>query len=98
MQLHVTPHTTNPTGTITLTGQVAGPIPHGGITIELLVRYHHQWQPFRDPHTDTHGRFHIHYQFQGAEGRFPFRAQALAGQSGFPYATGDSNPVSVSTR
>ncbi|HUH80611.1 MAG TPA: carboxypeptidase-like regulatory domain-containing protein [Solirubrobacteraceae bacterium] len=98
VQLHVSPRTTSPVGTITLSGRVAGPIPHGGITIELLVRYHHQWQPFRDPHTNSHGAFHVRYQFQGAEGRFPFRAQALRGQAGFPYAAGYSATVDISTR
>ncbi|HUH80610.1 MAG TPA: hypothetical protein VLZ06_04720 [Solirubrobacteraceae bacterium] len=98
VKLHVAPHTMNPAGTITLTGQVAGPIPHGGITVVLLVHYHHQWQPFRDPRTNSHGRFQIRYQFQGAEGRFPFRAQALAGQNGFPYSTGSSVSVDVTTR
>ena len=97
VQLHITPARTSPDGTITLEGHVDGPVPPGGVYVELLVHYHGAWQPFRDPRTSASGRFRVSYQFQGASGRFPFRAQALGGQAGFPYATGTSRAVAVRT-
>jgi hypothetical protein len=93
--LHITPRRTGPGGTITLTGRVAGPLPRRGVVVELLVHYRGAWEPFRDARTDARGGFHVRYQFQGALGRFPFRAQVLGEQSGFPYATGVSRVVDV---
>ena len=43
------------------------------------------------------GRFRVRYQFEGAVGRFPFRAKVLGGQAGYPYATGESKPVEITT-
>jgi hypothetical protein len=97
VQLHVTPRHTSPSGTIRLIGQVQGPIPSQGVIVELLVHYLGHWEPFRTPRTDAGGRFHVSYQFQGAIGRFPFRAEAPSGQSGFPFTVGYSGPVDVST-
>jgi hypothetical protein len=60
--------------------------------------YHRgRWEPFRDPRTDGHGRFHVSYQFEGALGRTPFRAEVFGEQSTFPYATGLSPIVYVHT-
>lgn len=95
--LSVTPRHASSTGTIILTGKVQGPIPRGGTIVELLVHYRGRWEPFRDPRTDASGRFRVRYQFEGAVGRFPFRAEVLGGQSAFPYATGRSRPVDVAT-
>jgi hypothetical protein len=97
-QLTITPHHTDPTGTIILSGHAEGPIPPQGTIVELLVYYRGHWNPFRDPRTNSHGTFHVEYQFQGAIGRFPFRAQIPAGQAGHPYTTGYSKIVNVSTR
>ncbi len=44
------------------------------------------WEPFRTPRTNRAGHFAVAYQFEGGVGRFPFRAEVLGGQSGFPYA------------
>lgn len=97
VQMHITPRQTAPTGSIILAGQVAGPLPPSGVVVELLVHYYGAWQPFRDPHTDGSGHFRVRYQFQGAIGRYPFRAEVLGGQAGFPYADGASTPVAVHT-
>ncbi len=95
IQLHIAPARTSSTGTISITGLLAGPIPHGGVLVELLVHYRGQWVPFRTPRTSPSGRFKALYQFQGATGRFPFRALVPAGQAGFPYGGGYSNTISV---
>ena len=95
VQLHITPLRTSPAGTITITGTVPGPIPHDGVLVELLVHYRGAWVPFRTPRTSPTGRFKTRYQFQGASGRFPFRALVPAGQAGFPYGGGYSNTITV---
>jgi hypothetical protein len=95
VMLQVTPTRTSPTGTIALSGVVRGPVPRRGVVVELLVRYLGRWEPFRTPRSDSRGRFSVIYRFQGASGRFPFRATVLAGQSGLPYASGTSRAVNV---
>lgn len=97
VQLAVSPHRTGSEGTITLSGRVLGPIPPQGVVVELLVHYRGRWEPFRDPRTDAHGRFHVAYQFQGGIGRFPFRALVFGSQGGFPFALGESRTVDVTT-
>jgi len=97
VSLAVTPRRTRPTGTIELSGRVAGPIPSHGVVVELLVHYRGRWVPFRDPSTDRHGRFRVAYSFQGAEGRFPFRAVVPGGQTGFPYSGAVAPSVTVRT-
>jgi hypothetical protein len=97
VKLKITPHTTSPTSTITLTGRVQGPIPPQGAIVELLVHYLGHWEPFRDPHTNSHGYFKAVYQFQGAVGRFPFQAEIPTGQANLPYTRGYSNFVNIHT-
>ena len=97
VRMHITPRRTSPAGRIMLAGVVAGPIPSQGVVVELLVRYRGRWEPLRTPRTGANGRFKVAYQFQGAVGRFPFRAQVFGGQSGFPYATAYSEAIDVST-
>jgi len=97
VRLTVSPTHTGPAGRITLTGTVAGPIPQQGAIVNLLVHYRGRWEPFRTPRTNSHGRFSVLYQFQGGVGRFPFRAEVPAGQAGFPFASGSSRVVDVST-
>ena len=65
----------------------AGPVPPRGVVVELLVHYRGRWEPFRDPR-DRQARAlpRCDTSFQGAVGRFPFRAEILGGQAGFPYA------------
>jgi len=95
--LRVSPRRIPSTGSIVLRGQVAGPLPRGGMSVQLLVRYRGRWEPFRSPRTDGAGRFRVRYGFQGAIGRFPFRAQVLSGQAGFPYLGAASAPAIVSS-
>jgi hypothetical protein len=80
-----------------LSGLVLRPVPKQGVVVELLVYYLGQWEPFRSARTNAAGRFRLAYQFQGAIGRFPFRAEVFAGQSGFPFNHGDSRSVDVTT-
>lgn len=97
VQLRVTPRRTGSQGNILLAGQISGPVPGKGVVVELLVHYRGRWEPFREPRADSHGRFHSRYHFEGGIGRFPFRAEVIGGQSGYPYATGESAPIEVST-
>ncbi|MFI4984914.1 MAG: hypothetical protein ACHQAV_02870 [Solirubrobacterales bacterium] len=97
VKLEVSPRRTGSEGTITLSGKVLGPIPAGGVVVELLVHYRGRWEPFRTPRTDSRGRFQVIYQFQGGIGRFPFRALVFGGQGGFPFASGESQGVDVTT-
>lgn len=97
VKLSVSPHRTGSEGTITLSGQVLGPVPAEGVAVELLVHYRGRWEPFRVPQTDSRGRFEVVYQFQGGVGHFPFRASVLGGQTGFPFAHGESRAVDVTT-
>jgi hypothetical protein len=97
VRLKVSPRRTGPEGTIVLSGTVEGPIPHQGAIVDLLVHYRGRWEPFRTPRTNARGRFHVVYQFEGGVGRFPFRAEVPGGQAGFPFASGNSRVVHVST-
>jgi hypothetical protein len=97
VQLNVDPHHTSAEGTITLSGRVLGPVPAQGVVVELLVHYRGRWEPFRNPRTDSRGRFQVVYQFQGGVGRFPFRALAFGGQAEFPFLHGESRAVDVTT-
>jgi hypothetical protein len=97
VQLSVSPHRTGSEGMITLSGKVDGPIPRQGVVVDLLVHYRGRWEPFRTPRTNSHGRFRVLYQFEGGVGRFPFRALAFGGQSGFPFSSGESGAVDVIT-
>jgi hypothetical protein len=97
VKLTVSPHRTGSEGTITLSGHVLGPVPAQGVAVELLVHYRGRWEPFRVPQTDSRGRFEVVYQFQGGVGHFPFRALVLGGQTGFPFAHGESRAVNVTT-
>ncbi|MHB8490915.1 MAG: carboxypeptidase-like regulatory domain-containing protein [Solirubrobacteraceae bacterium] len=97
VRLHVSRRSTSPTGTIVLSGRVLGPIPKNGVLAELLVYYRGRWEPFRTPRTNSKGRFRVVYQFEGAVGRFPFKAEIPDGQAGFAFSTGYSAHVSVAT-
>jgi hypothetical protein len=97
IQLDINPRHTGPESTITITGTAQGPIPPQGTIVELLVYYRGHWEPIRTPRTNTHGYFHVAYKFQGAIGHFPFRAEVPAGQTNFPYTTGHSNTINITT-
>jgi hypothetical protein len=98
VQLGVSPRRTGSEGAITLSGRVLGPVPSQGVVVELLVHYRGHWEPFRDPRTDSRGRFRVVYQFQGGIGRFPFRAVVFGSQGDFPFAPGESRGVDVTTK
>jgi hypothetical protein len=97
VRLEIAPRQASANGTIVLTGRVLGPVPAQGVVVELLVHYRGRWEPFRDPRTDSSGHFRVVYQFEGGIGRFPFRAAVPAGQASFPYSSGYSNVVDVTT-
>jgi hypothetical protein len=96
--LHIAPRsTTNMEGEIELSGRVSGPIPKGGVQVDLLVFYRHRWVPFRTPRTDETGRFKAFYAFEGGIGRWPMQARVAAGQASFPFSSGTSKIIDVST-
>ena len=97
VRLSVTPQHTSPEGTVTLSGRVLGPIPPQGVSVDLLVHYRGHWEPFRTPRTDASGRFTVVYQFEGALGRFPFRAEVPPSQADFSFGRGLSGVVDVVT-
>ncbi len=97
VQLNVTPRRTSAEGAITLSGTVLGPIPAQGAIVDLLVHYRGRWEPFRTPRTNDRGHFRVVYQFEGGVGRFPFRAEVPAGQTGLPFTHGYSRVIDVAT-
>jgi hypothetical protein len=97
VRLRVSTTRTGAEGTIVLSGTVEGPIPPQGAIVDLLVHYRGRWEPFRTPRSNRHGRFRVSYQFQGAVGRFPFRAEVPSGQAGFPFDSGKSQVIYVRT-
>ncbi len=97
VRLSVTPQRTGSEGTVTLTGRVLGPVPPHGVSVDLLVHYRGHWEPFRTPRTDAAGRFTVVYQFEGALGRFPFRAEVPPSQADFYFGRGLSGVVDVVT-
>ena len=98
VRLSITPTQTGPEGMIVLSGTVEGAIPQQGAIVDLLVHYRGRWEPFRTPRTNERGRFRVAYQFEGGVGHFPFRAEVPGGQAGFPFGSGDSQVVDVSTK
>jgi hypothetical protein len=97
VQLTIAPRETGSNGTILLEGHVDGAIPAQGLIVEMRVRYHGRWVTFRTPQTNAEGYFETEYQFEGGIGRFPFRARIPKGQASFPYATGLSETIDVTT-
>ncbi len=97
VQLDVSPRRTGSEGTITFTGRVLGSIPRQGVSVNLLVHYRGRWEPFRTPRTDAAGRFTVVYQFEGALGRFPFRAEVPPSQADYAFGRGLSKVVDVLT-
>jgi hypothetical protein len=94
--LQVTPRHTRSQGTITLTGQVYGPVPKSGVPLALEVRYLGRWVSSA-AHTNSHGHFTLHYRFGGVTGRFPFRIRTENPPTGFPYRAGCSPQLTVLT-
>jgi hypothetical protein len=97
IQLGISPRRTGSEGAITLTGHVLGPVPPQGVSVDLLVHYRGHWEPFRTPRTDAAGHFTVVYQFEGARGRFPFRAEVPQSQASFSFSRGLSEVVDVVT-
>jgi hypothetical protein len=100
-QLQISPRQISSEGEIALGGRVDGPLPHHGVIVDLIVHYKGHWVPIRSKpggpivQTDATGHFLVSYKFQGATGRFPFRAEIPGGQAGLPYARGYSNTINV---
>jgi hypothetical protein len=97
IQLAISPRRIGSEGAITLTGRVLGPVPPQGVSVDLLVHYRGRWEPFRTPRTDAAGHFTVVYQFEGARGRFPFRAEVPPSQANFAFGRGFSGVVDVVT-
>jgi hypothetical protein len=97
VQLGISPRRTSAEGAITLAGRVLGPVPPQGVSVDLLVHYRGHWEPFRTPRTDAAGHFTVSYQFEGASGRFPFRAEVPPSQADFSFGRGLSEVVDVVT-
>jgi hypothetical protein len=97
IQLGISPRRTGSEGAITLTGHVLGPVPPQGVSVDLLVHYRGHWEPFRTPRTDAAGHFTVVYQFEGARGRFPFRAEVPPSQADFAFGRGFSGVIDVVT-
>jgi hypothetical protein len=95
IQLGISPRRIGSEGAITLTGRVLGPVPPQGVSVDLLVHYRGRWEPFRTPRTDAAGHFTVVYQFEGARGRFPFRAEVPPSQANFAFGRGFSGVVDV---
>ncbi len=82
--LSAAPARTSSQGRVTFSGRVLGAPAHGGVIVELLVRYRGRWQPIRTPRTGPAGRFRISYVFQGARGVFPFKVTVPGRTGGVP--------------
>ena len=93
--LRATPKHVKHTGTVTLTGQVLGDIPQGGVNVVLEVWYRRRWVTMHAPRTQGNGRFTLRYQFQNATGKFPFRVKILGPRPAFPYQSSYSNQTRV---
>jgi hypothetical protein len=95
--LTATPHYTSSHGLVQFAGTVAGPLPPGGVWVDLSVHYKGKPQLLTHVQTGSHGHFHVSYKFQGAVGTFPFRAEVIGSQTGFAYATAQSQATYVHT-
>jgi hypothetical protein len=85
-----------------LRGRVPGPIPAGGVIVQLKTwrAEKHSWQVFSNPHTRSDGRFTGTYWFTRVPpGTFRYRIKAVVPtQSSYPYAVGWSRVVAVRVR
>ena len=95
--LTASPHYTASHGLVRFAGTVAGPLPPGGVWVDLSVHYKGEWRLFAHVHTGPHGHFHVAYRFEGAIGTFPFRAEVIGSQTGFAYTTAQSRQIYVHT-
>jgi len=89
---------------VTLSGRVlpgAARIPARGklVTVQYLERASGRWRPALVVRTGARGRFKARYRFRYVTGaaRIRLRATALP-ESGWPYASGSSPPVTVQVR
>jgi hypothetical protein len=84
-------------------GQVAGPIPRGGVLVALEVRQRGRWISVptarRWVRTTRAGRFTLSYRFMNTFSPSVYRFRAVAGEdSAFQYARGVSRTVAVRVR
>ncbi|NLT04886.1 MAG: hypothetical protein GXY03_01115 [Solirubrobacterales bacterium] len=84
-------------GRVVLSGRLArGPIPSGGVLVQLQARRSTGWQTFGTARTDRRGRYELGYRFSRTTGVQRYQMRALvASQSTYPYATGASKPIAL---
>jgi hypothetical protein len=81
-----------------LTGRVSGgPIPRGGVLINLQAVVGGRWRGFADPfHTTAKGTFTFRYRFTRTGGVQHYKLRVrIPAQGGYPYATGTSKRLTV---
>jgi hypothetical protein len=87
---------------LVLHGRVPGPIPQGGVIVQLKTWRpdKHAWQVFSNPHTRANGTFRGTYEFTRVPpGVFRYRIRAVVpAQAGYPYALGRSRVLGVYVR
>ena len=98
VQLGVSPRRTGSEGEITLSERVLGPVPSQGVIVELLVHYRGHWEPFRDPRTDSRGRFRGRLPIPGRNRAVPIPCGGVREPGRLPIRTGESRAVDVTTK
>jgi len=81
---------------VVLSGRVdARPIPAAGVLVTLQgYQRGYGWRTFRTVRAARNGHWRARYRFRSSSGRFAFRA-IVPRQSGYPFATSNSNAVAV---
>jgi hypothetical protein len=78
-----------------------GPIPAGGVALNLEVQEGRRWKIFEQIGTDRKGRFHFNYRFHSTSEPTVYRfrvALPKVGSAGYDYAPGASNKVAIHVR
>jgi len=84
-------------GRVVLSGRLQrGPVPTGGVLVQLQAKRSTGWQTFGTARTDRRGRYKFGYRFSRTTGVQRYHMRALvADQSTYPYATGASKPIAL---
>ncbi|MDP8943245.1 MAG: hypothetical protein M3N16_03895 [Actinomycetota bacterium] len=85
---------------VRFSGQLlGGPVPSGGVKLNLEAFYRGRWRTFATPRVDQTGAWTYAYRFGGTRGKvtYPFRA-TLVPEAAYPYERGYSNQVTVTVR
>jgi hypothetical protein len=85
---------------VILRGRLRGPVPVGGVFVNMQARRGHRWQGFGDPvHTTARGTYRIAYRFTRTFHTTRYRLRVhIPAQGGYPYATGWSPAITVRVR